>query len=63
VRDAFELLQKRLQDLLLVRAEAVSTGGAKDYGEYQRMVGVIEGLTLAERELLDIQGMVETADD
>ena len=37
----------------------MATGGAKDFGEYQRMVGRIDGIALAERELLDIVGVDE----
>jgi hypothetical protein len=35
-------------------ADTVSTGGAQDFAEYKRLCGVIEGLALAERELLDV---------
>ena len=35
-------------------ADAVATGSARTYDEYRKMVGVIEGLALAERELLDL---------
>ncbi len=31
----------------------LATGNIKNFEEYKRMVGVIEGLALAERELLD----------
>jgi len=36
-------------------SETVSTGGAQDFAQYQRMVGQIEGITLAERELLELK--------
>ena len=35
-------------------ADHLATGGAKDFPEYQRMVGRIDGIALAERELLDL---------
>jgi translation initiation factor 1 (eIF-1/SUI1) len=35
-------------------ADSVATGAAQSYDEYRKMVGVIEGLALAERELLDL---------
>ena len=35
-------------------ADSISTGSAKSYDEYQNMVGVINGLAIAERELLDL---------
>ena len=34
-------------------ADHMATGACKDYSEYQKMAGVIEGLALAEREMLD----------
>ena len=34
-------------------ADHMSTGACKDFPEYQKMAGIIEGLALAERELLD----------
>mgnify|MGYP003132253895 FL=1 len=35
-------------------ADAIATGSAHSFEEYQKMVGIIEGLALAERELLDL---------
>ena len=34
-------------------ADHISSGACKNFDEYQKMTGVIEGLALAERELLD----------
>ena len=34
-------------------ADHISTGACKDYSDYQKVAGIIEGLALAERELLD----------
>lgn len=39
-------------------ADDLATGGAKDFSDYRFQVGVIQGLALAEREILDL---VETA--
>ena len=58
--DLAALLQKKLREYMNEGADHLSTGGAKDYGEYQRMVGRIDGFALAERELLDL---VETDED
>lgn len=44
-------------------ADIVATGGAKDYAEYQKLVGTIQGLALAERELLDLAEKRLRADD
>ena len=35
-------------------ADIISGGGAQSFEEYKKMVGGIEGLAIAERELLDL---------
>lgn len=52
--DELDLLRKRIRQHMNDMADAVSTGDAKDFPEYKRMVGVIEGLAFAEREVLDL---------
>tara|TARA_R110002020_G_scaffold128999_2_gene289027 strand:- start:2952 stop:3149 length:198 start_codon:yes stop_codon:yes gene_type:complete len=50
----FEVFQKNIRDRLNETADAIATGSAQNFAEYQKMVGIIEGLALAERELLDL---------
>ena len=52
--DLAALVQKRLREYMNEGADHLATGGAKDFAEYQRMVGRIDGIALAERELLDL---------
>ena len=40
----------------------VALGSAKSFEEYQRTVGQIEGLAIAERELLNLLSASETED-
>jgi hypothetical protein len=44
-------LRKEMNDV----ADDLATGSAEDYARYQRMVGKIEGLAIAERVLLDTE--------
>ena len=44
-------------------ADTVSLGGAKDWGEYQRLVGRLEGLAIAEREILDAAQQLMKAEE
>lgn len=44
-------------------ADMVSTGSAQSFDEYRKMVGIIEGLALAERELLDLVEAMKKGDD
>ena len=48
-----EFMKKRLRNIMNQHADHISTGACKDYSDYQKMAGIIEGLALAERELLD----------
>jgi len=52
--DGLDRLRRRLRDMMNDYADTISTGGAQDFAEYKRLCGVIEGLALAERELLDV---------
>ena len=48
-----EFMKKRLREVMNQHADHLSTGACKDYSDYQKVAGIIEGLALAERELLD----------
>jgi|TARA_R100000664_G_scaffold1528_2_gene3836 hypothetical protein len=48
-----EYLGNRLRTLMNEHTDHLATGNIKDFSDYKRMVGIIEGLALAEREMLD----------
>lgn len=48
-----EWLKVRVRTLMNEHADHLATGSVKDFSEYKRICGVIEGLALAEREMLD----------
>ena len=49
-----EEFKKDLLQLMNEYADTVSAGGATDFSHYRHLVGVIEGLAIAERAFLDI---------
>jgi|TARA_Y100000004_G_C8948778_1_gene427501 hypothetical protein len=49
-----ELLLKRIRDMMNEGADHLALGGAKNFEDYQRLVGRIEALGLVEREILDL---------
>ena len=53
--EGLDRLRRRLRDLMNDYADTVAGGSAQDFSEYKKLCGVIEGLALAERELLDIR--------
>ena len=54
------LLRKKIREHMNEMADNVSTGNASSFEEYKRQCGVIEGLALAERELLDLDARLRT---
>ena len=44
-------------------ADVVATGSAQNFDEYRKMCGIIEGLALAERELLDLIEALEKGEE
>ncbi len=53
------VLKDKLRELMNDRADHLATGSCKDFAEYKHIAGVIEGLALAERELLDLHEKTE----
>jgi hypothetical protein len=54
VKSFEEQIRKRLREHLNNSADDLATGGATDYADYRFRVGVIQGLAMAEREILDL---------
>ena len=59
----FSAYRKILRNLMNERADDLAMGGAKSFDEYQKMVGIIEGLATAEREMLDLMEKQRKAED
>ena len=48
-----QFLKRRLNDIIREHEQHIATGNLKDYPDYKRLCGIIEGLSLAEREMSD----------
>jgi len=59
--DELELLREQLRKMMNELSDHMSTGGCKEFSEYTRCCGMIEGLATAERELLDLKKKLEEA--
>ena len=54
-QESFEyLIKKKLREHLNNNADDLALGGAQDYADYRHRVGVIEGIAIAEREVIDL---------
>ena len=61
--DMIDVLRKKLRERMNDLADAISSGRCSDFGEYQKLCGVIEGLAYAERDLLDLKQQLEDHDN
>jgi len=61
--NVLEAVQKEIVDKRSMVVEAVARGSAKDYSEYQRLCGVIQGYSAIEGYILDLAKTMERSDD
>jgi hypothetical protein len=54
VKSLEDLFLQRIEELLEPRRVAACSGRPSDFAEYQRIVGVIEGLTAARNEFTEL---------
>ena len=58
-----DILRKHIREDMNNYADDVATGGCVDYVAYKELCGVIRGLAMAERHLLDLAEKLEKADE
>lgn len=49
-----QALREKIRELMNEYTDSIALGSALSFDQYQRMVGQIEGLAIAERELLSL---------
>ena len=59
--DIFNYLRSNIMAQMNDAVDHLSGGGCKDYAEYTKCCGVIQGLAQAEREILDAKARDEQA--
>jgi len=57
--NALKVLKDKIRIIMNERADHISGGGCNNFEEYSRSCGIIEGLAMAERELLDLNKQIE----
>lgn len=55
----FEHIRKIIRAQMNEHADHISGGGCKNFEEYSKCCGIIEGLAITEREMLDLQAKYE----
>ena len=59
--NVFAFLRKRIREEMNEISDHISGGACSDFSEYSKCCGVIQGLAVAERELLDLKQKMEQA--
>ena len=57
----FEAVRKGIRAQMNEMSDHISGGGCSDFSEYSKCSGIIQGLAIAERELLDLKERYEKA--
>jgi hypothetical protein len=64
VTTVFDVLNKKLNEHKSSATEFLADGGCKDFAHYRNLCGVIQGLSLAQREIIDLaRNFLEDEDD
>ena len=59
IQDFARVLRDKIRTDMNNYADDIAGGACRTYEEYQKLCGIISGLALAERYLLDLQQKVE----
>jgi len=57
----FDSIRKGIRAQMNEMSDHVSGGGCSDFSEYSKYCGIIQGLAMAERELLDLKERYDKA--
>ena len=60
--DIFDYLRSNVREQMNSIADHMSGGACKDYADYTKCCGIIQGLAQAEREILDAKARYEQAE-
>jgi hypothetical protein len=63
IQDFARVLREQIRTDMNNYADDIAGGACRNFDEYQKLVGVIQGLALAERYILDLAKKVEEANE
>lgn len=63
IQSFVEVLRKKIREDMNNYADDCAGGACRNFEEYQKLCGVIQGLALAEAHLLDLAKRAEEPDD
>lgn len=63
IQDFARVLRDQIRKDMNNYADDLATGVCQDFAAYQKLCGVIQGLAVAERYIIDLAAKVEKAND
>jgi len=63
IKEFARVLREKIRTDMNNYADDIAGGGCRNFEEYQKLCGLIQGLALAERYLIDLAEKVENADE
>jgi hypothetical protein len=63
IADFARVLREKLRTDMNNYADDLAGGACRSFDEYQKLCGLIQGLAVAERHLLDLVEKIEAADE
>ena len=63
IQDFARVLREKLRTDMNNYADDLAGGACRSFDEYQKLCGVIQGLAIAERHLIDLAEKVEQSDE
>ena len=63
IQDFARVLRDQIRKDMNNYADDLAGGGCRSFDEYQKLCGVIQGLAIAERYLIDLAAKVENSDE
>lgn len=63
IQEFADVLRKQIRKDLTNYADDIASGSCKSFDEYQKLCGVIQGLTIAENYVIALAKKVEESDE
>lgn len=63
IEDFTRVLREKLREDMNNYADTIAGGGCRNFDEYQKLCGLVQGLATAERHLLDLAEKVKNANE
>ena len=63
IQDFARVLREKIRTDMNNYADDLAGGACRSFDEYQKLCGVIQGLAIAERHLIDLAEKVEQSDE